>query len=308
MGTHAEDSFIALKDKVLALKEKRKAVILAHMYQRPEIQDIADFVEDSLGLARAARSTSAEVIVLCGVHFMAETAAMMNPDKMVLLPDAKAGCQMADMVTAEALRREKEKHPGVKVVCYVNTSAEVKAESDICCTSSNAVAMVEKLPDRELIFVPDQSLGAYVSSRTDKTIHLWRGYCNTHHRLMEEDVLAMKSAHPEAVVMAHPECREDVLRHADYIGSTSQMIQHAKASSHQSFLVGTENGILHRLDKNSPEKTFRLISEKLVCPDMKLTTLDKVLWSLENLKTHITVPEEISRKALGCLQKMMELS
>lgn len=308
MGTHAEESFITLKERVLAIKEKRKAVILAHMYQRPEIQDIADFVEDSLGLARAARSTSAEVIVLCGVHFMAETAAMMNPDKMVLLPDAKAGCQMADMVTAEALRREKEKRPGVKVVCYVNTSAEVKAESDICCTSSNAVALVEKLPDRELIFVPDQSLGAYVSSRTGKTIHLWPGYCNTHHRLMEEDVLAMKAAHPEAIVMAHPECREDILRHADYIGSTSQMIQHAKASSHQSFLVGTESGILHRLAKNSPEKTFRLISDKLICPDMKLTTLDKVLWALENLKTHITVPEKISRKALGCLEKMMELS
>jgi len=308
MGTHAEESFITLKERILAIKEKRKAVILAHMYQRPEIQDIADFVEDSLGLARAARSTSAEVIVLCGVHFMAETAAMMNPDKMVLLPDAKAGCQMADMVTAEALRREKEKRPGVKVVCYVNTSAEVKAESDICCTSSNAVALVEKLPDRELIFVPDQSLGAYVSSRTGKTIHLWPGYCNTHHRLMEEDVLAMKAAHPEAIVMAHPECREDILRHADYIGSTSQMIQHAKASSHQSFLVGTESGILHRLAKNSPEKTFRLISKKLICPDMKLTTLDKVLWALENLKTHITVPEKISRKALGCLEKMMELS
>jgi len=308
MDSQQSEPFKELKEKITALKEKRKAVILAHMYQRPEIQDIADFVEDSLGLARAARSTSAEVIVLCGVHFMAETAAMMNPDKMVLLPDKKAGCPMADMVTAEALRREKEKRPGVKVMCYVNTSAEVKAESDICCTSSNAVALAEKMPDSEFIFVPDQSLGAYVASRTGKTIHLWQGYCNTHHRLMEEDVLAMKAAHPDALVMAHPECREGVLRHADYIGSTSQMIQYAKASSHQSFLVGTESGILYRLAKDSPEKTFRLISDKLVCPNMKLTTLEKVLWALEDLKTHITVPEEISKKALGCLEKMMKLS
>ncbi|MGV8123260.1 MAG: quinolinate synthase NadA [Candidatus Xenobiia bacterium LiM19] len=308
MDTYVHDPFITLKEKVLALKEKREAVILAHMYQRPEIQDIADYVEDSLGLARAARATSAKVIVLCGVHFMAETAAMMNPDKMVLLPDSRAGCPMADMITAESLRAAKAAHPGVKVMCYVNTSAEVKAESDICCTSSNAAALVKKLPDHELIFVPDQSLGAYVASKTDKTIHLWPGYCNTHHRLLEEDVLAMKEKYPDSFVMAHPECTEGVLRHSDFIGSTSQMIQYARTSPCTNFLVGTESGILHRLTKDSPGKTFRLISEKLVCPNMKLTTLEKVLWALEDLKTHITVPEEITRRALGCLEKMMELS
>ncbi|MHC9540608.1 MAG: quinolinate synthase NadA [Vulcanimicrobiota bacterium] len=308
MDTHLNDPFIALKEKVLALKEKREAVILAHMYQRPEIQDIADYVEDSLGLARAARATSAKIIVLCGVHFMAETAAMMNPDKMVLLPDSRAGCPMADMITAESLRAAKAAHPGVKVMCYVNTSAEVKAESDICCTSSNAVALAEKLPDNELIFVPDQSLGAYVASKTNKIIHFWPGYCNTHHRLLEEDVLAMREKYPDAFVMAHPECTESVLRHTDFIGSTSQMIQYARTSPRTNFLVGTESGILHRLTKDSPQKTFRLLSEKLVCPNMKLTTLEKVLWALEDLKTHITVPEDITMRALGCLEKMMELS
>ncbi len=308
MDTQQSDPFYELKEKIHTLREKRKAVILAHLYQRPEIQEIADFVEDSLGLAKAARATSAKVIVLCGVHFMAETAAMMNPEKMVILPDKNAGCPMADMITAESLRVLKAKHQGVKVMCYVNTSAEVKAESDICCTSSNAVALAEKLPDREFIFVPDQSLGAYVASKTNKTIHLYPGYCNTHHRLLEEDVLVMKEKYPDAVVMAHPECTPSVLRHTDFIGSTSQMIQYARTSSHTHFLVGTESGILHRLTKDSPRKTFRLISEKLVCPNMKLTTLEKVLWALEDLKTHVTVPEEITKRALGCLEKMVELS
>jgi len=302
------DEFVEIREEIAALKKERNAVILVHNYQRPEIQDIGDHVEDSLGLARAAASTEADVILFCGVHFMAETAAMLNPGKTVLLPDLRAGCPMADMITPEALKALKEKHPRATVMCYINSSAAVKAECDICCTSSNALQIAEKIPNDEIIFVPDRSLAAWVAARSKKTFFLHPGYCPTHHRLREEDVVAMKEKYPGAFMMAHPECTEDVLSHADFTGSTSAMITFARTSPHREFLVGTESGILHGLQKENPEKTFHLLSEKLVCPDMKLTTMEKVLRSLQDMKHRVTVPPEIAERALTTIEKMLALS
>lgn len=298
---------LSLKEKILYMKKERNAVILAHNYQRPEVQDIADFTDDSYGLAKAAAATKADTIVFCGVHFMAETAAMLNPGKIVLLPDAQAGCPMADMIDVKALIELKKKHPGATVMCYINSSAAVKAESDICCTSSNAVRIAGLLQSEEIIFVPDKSLGAYIAAQTQKIFHLYPGYCPTHHRLFEFDVIAMKEKYPDAHVMAHPECTEDVLKLCDFVGSTTAILRHAKESTHKLFLVGTEEGILHRLKKDNPQKTFHLLTDRLVCPNMKLTTLKKILWSLEDMKHQITVPEEIRARALSSIEKMLNM-
>ena len=295
-----------LISRIARLRKERNAVILAHNYQLPEVQDIADFTEDSYGLAEAAASTNADVIVFCGVHFMAETAAMLNPGKVVLLPDRDAGCPMADMIDAEALVEMKKKHPKAAVMCYINSTAAVKAESDICCTSSNAVRLAEHVENDEIIFVPDRSLGAWVAAHTNRTFHLYPGCCPTHHRLTGQDVVSMKEKHPGAHVMAHPECTEDVLKHCDFAGSTSAMLQHGRESEYTEFLVGTEKGILHRLQKDSPHKTFRLLSEELVCSDMKRTTLEKILWSLENMECQITVPKDVRERALACIERMMK--
>jgi quinolinate synthase len=302
-----EELFQTLAEEIKVLKKARKAVILAHYYQRPEIQDIADFVGDSLQLSQQAAKTDAEVIVFCGVHFMAESAAILSPDKVVILPEPKAGCPMADMVDAEGLRAYKKRVPGVKVVCYVNSSAEVKAESDICCTSSNAVKVVQSLQGQDILFIPDENLGRYVAQILGRTLQFWPGYCKTHDRLTKEDILKARKEHPLAKVIVHPECREEICQEADYIGSTAGLIAYAQNSEQQEFIVGTESGILHRLHQVCPDKEFYLASERLVCPNMKLTTLAKVRDALIALSPRITVKEEIRVKAKEALDRMLAL-
>jgi quinolinate synthase len=297
-----------LTDKIRQLKAERNAVILAHNYQPVEIQDIADFTGDSLALSVKAAETDADVIIFCGVKFMAETAAILSPAKTVLLPDKHAGCPLADMLTAEQLRELKRKHPDAVVVCYVNSSAEVKAQSDYCCTSSNAVEIVESLPlDKEIIFVPDQHLGRFVSERTGRKMILWPGYCVTHAAITEDDIKNVRAAHPDAVVMAHPECTEPVKAISDQILSTGQMLKFAKRSEAKRFIVATETGIIHTLKKENPGKEFFAASERAVCPNMKRITLEKVLWSLEDLHYRVTVPEEIRAKAKNALDRMVAI-
>jgi len=301
-----DSDFLELANEIRELKKKRNAVILAHLYQRPEIQDVADFIGDSLGLSQEAAKTDADVIVFCGVHFMAETAAILSPDKTVLLPEVNAGCPMADMVTAEALRARKKEYPDAVVVCYVNSSAEVKAESDICCTSANAVKVVRSIPaDKRILFVPDRNLGHYVGIKSGREIIYWEGYCNTHDKLTAEDVQKAKEAHPQAVVMVHPECRPEVVALADQVFSTSGMIRFARESDAEEYIVGTEMGILHQLNKQCPGKKFYLASSKMICPNMKATTLPKVKWALEEMQPRITVPEAIRLKALGAVERMI---
>jgi quinolinate synthase len=300
--------FADLSQEIIELKKKRNAVILAHLYQRPEVQDVADFVGDSLALSQQAAKTEADVIVFCGVHFMAESAKILSPDKIVLLPEENAGCPMADMVTPEALREKKKQYPDAEVVCYVNSSAEVKSESDICCTSANAVKIVESIPkDKRILFIPDRNLGHFISTKVDREIILWEGYCNTHERMTVEDINKAKSQHPEALVMVHPESRPDVVAMADAVYSTAGMIKYAKESSHKEFIVGTECGIMHQLNNECPDKSFYLATDKLVCPNMKATTLDKVKWALEKMEPQITVDEEIRLKAIDTLEKMIEV-
>lgn len=297
-----------LSREIIRLKKERNAIILAHVYQRPEVQEVADFVGDSLGLSQQAAKTGAEVIVFCGVHFMAESASILCPDKIVVLPDEHAGCPMADMVNAVELVRKKQEIPGAVVVCYVNTSAEVKAESDIACTSANAVKVVESLPkDRPVLFIPDRNLGQYVASRTGREMILWEGYCHTHDRLTQEDILKAKAEHPEALVLVHPECRPEVVALADSVASTTGMIRFARESSAREFIVGTEMGILHPLRKQCPDKQFYMASNKLVCPNMKKTTLDKVHSALVNLEPRVAVPKEIRERAIRCLEKMLAI-
>lgn len=300
-----EELFETLAQEIEVLKKERKAIILAHYYQRPEIQEIADFVGDSLQLSQQAAKTDAEVIVFCGVHFMAESAAILSPDKVIILPELKAGCPMADMVDAEGLRAYKKRVPGVKVVCYVNSSAEVKAESDICCTSSNAVKVVQSLEGQDVLFVPDENLGRYVAQILGRTLQLWPGYCKTHDRLTKEDILKARKKHPLAKVIVHPECREEICQEADYIGSTAGLIAYAQNSESHEFIVGTESGILHRLHQVCPDKEFYLASERLVCPNMKLTTLPKVRDALIALSPRITVKQEIRVKAKEALERML---
>lgn len=290
------------------MREEKNAIILAHYYQPSEIQDIADFVGDSLQLAQKAAATEADVIVFCGVHFMAESAAILSPDKIVLLPEINAGCPMADMVDAESLREEKAKNPGMKVICYVNSSAEVKAESDICCTSSNAQKVVESLSDQEILFVPDENLGRYIAAKANRKINYWQGFCPTHHRLNKEQVLKRRQENPEAKVLVHPECREEVWQEADYVGSTAGIIKYAESSPNKEFIIGTECGILHELQRRCPDKIFHMASEDMSCPNMKKTSLLKVRDALRNLSPQITVPEEIRQKAIGALEKMLTVS
>ena len=297
-----------LSDKINKLKKERNAVILVHNYQRAEVQDIADYIGDSLGLSIAASKTDADVIVFCGVHFMAETAAIISPNKTVIMPDVNAGCPMADMINVEKLKELKSKHPGVPVVCYVNTSAAVKAESDICCTSANSIKIVQSLPDKELIFIPDKYLGIYTQSKApDKKLILSDGYCPIHAGILAEHVQKAKADHPSALVVAHPECRPEVISLADAVVSTSGMIKFVKESKADEFIIGTETGILYRLQKENPDKNFYPASKLAVCPNMKLTTLEKVLWSLEDLKTVIKVPEKIAVKARKAIERMLEI-
>jgi quinolinate synthase len=288
------------------LKKERNAVILSHVYQRPEVQEVADFVGDSLGLAQQAAGTDADVIVFCGVHFMAESASILSPDKIVVLPDENAGCPMADMVDEVALVRKKQEIPGAIVVCYVNTSAEVKAECDIACTSANAVKVIASLPeDKPILFVPDKNLGSYVASKTGREMIVWDGCCNTHDRLAADDLLAARASHPAALILVHPECRPEVVALADVVASTTGMIQFARESSAREFIIGTEMGILHPLRKQCPDKQFYLASDKLVCPNMKKTTLEKVHQALISLEPRVDVPREIRERAVRCLDRML---
>jgi quinolinate synthase len=297
-----------LIEEINSLRKERNAIILAHYYQPAEIQDIADFVGDSLQLSQKAAATEAEVIVFCGVHFMAESAAILSPDKIVLLPETSAGCPMADMVDADALRKEKANLPGVKVVCYVNSSAEVKAESDICCTSSNAEKVINSLGDEDILFVPDANLGGYIAAKTKRPLKVWPGFCPAHHRLNKEDVLKSRREHPKAEILVHPECREEVWQEADYVGSTAGIIKYAETSAGQEFVIGTEYGILHELQKKCPDKKFYLLSEQAICPNMKKSSLQKVRDCLANLSPRVTVSPEIREKAIGALESMLAVT
>lgn len=303
-----KDSRAQLAEKILSLKKKRNAVILAHNYQLGEVQDIADFVGDSLELSQKAARTNADVIVFCGVHFMAETASILCPDKIVLLPVMEAGCPMANMIRAEDLRKMKKEHPGAVVVCYINTTAEVKAESDICCTSANAVQLVQRLEAREIIFVPDQYLGHYVSTKTGKKMILWPGYCPTHVRIQAEGIHRLRKIYPRAEVMVHPECRPEVVAIADFVLSTGGMIRHAKSSQAAEIIVGTEIGMIYRLRKENPDKVFIPISEQAVCPNMKMITLENILWSMEDMSPQVKVADDIRLKAKKAVDRMIEVA
>lgn len=293
-------------ERVRQLKKERGAILIAHLYQRPEIQEVADYVGDSLALAQQAAQTDADVIVFAGVHFMAESAAILSPGKTVVLPEPNAGCPMADMVTVDALREEKAKHPGVPVVCYVNSSAAVKAESDICCTSANAVKVVESLDADTVLFVPDRNLGAYVARTTSKRVIPWAGYCPTHDRIKPEQVRALKEAHPQAKVVVHPECLPAVIDLADAVFSTQGILKYVKERPDSEFIIGTEEGILHQLRKASPNKQFYLPSgNQQICPNMKATNIGKVVRALETLAPRITVPDDIAARARTALDRML---
>lgn len=296
--------------KIERLKKERNAVILVHNYQRPEIQDIADFLGDSLGLSIQASKTDADVIVFCGVRFMAETAKVLSPEKTVLMPDRDAGCPMADMITAGELLELKRKHPKAKVLCYVNTPAEVKAECDLCCTSANAVNVVKKAlgNEDEIIFVPDKYLTDYVWRKTGKRFILWNGYCPTHVKIRPEDIKKQRELHPDAVVVVHPECIPPVIDMADWVASTEGMVKFAKKTDAKEIIVGTEKGIIYRMKKENPLKEFFPATEEAICPNMKLTTLDKVMWTLEEMKYEILLSDDIIKKARNSIQKMVEIT
>ncbi|NLB18785.1 MAG: quinolinate synthase NadA [Syntrophomonadaceae bacterium] len=284
------------------------AVILSHFYQPPEIQDIADIVGDSLQLARDATKTSADVIVICGVSFMAESAKIMNPDKLILIPDATAGCPMADMITGAQLKEWKASRPGAQVVCYVNSSAEVKAESDICCTSSNAVEVVNSLPqDVPILFVPDKNLAHFVSLKTGREIEAWEGCCPIHHQVTVEQVLAQKALYPDALVLVHPECPPEVVALADEAISTGGMLKYVEQSLAREFIIGTEAGLLHQMYKRFPDREFHIVRKEFLCPDMKLGSLQKLYQVLETLEPPIEIPEEIRVRAYQSLERMLAI-
>ena len=301
----AADDNIELVNRILRLKEQRNAVILSHNYQRPEVQDIGDFVGDSLELSRKAAATEAAVIVFCGVHFMAETASILSPGKTVLLPDAESGCPMADMITADALVKKKQEMPGVHVVCYVNSSAAVKAESEVCCTSANAVRVVESVGPGEILFVPDQYLGHYVSTQTKRPMVLWPGFCPTHLKIKPEDIISNKQKYSGSVALVHPECRPEVTAVADHVLSTGGMLKFAGQTNAKILIIATEVGILHRLQKENPGKTFIPANAKALCPNMKKITLEKILWALEDMQPEIRVPEDIRIRARTAVDRML---
>lgn len=294
-----------IREQIAALKAERKAVILAHNYQVEEVQDLADHTGDSFELSRIAAAAEAGVIVFCGVHFMAESAAILAPDKVVLLPEKVAGCPMADMITPAALRRYKEKYPDAAVVTYINSSAAVKAESDICATSANAAAVVNSLDAGRIIFAPDQNLAHFVSRHTDKEIIPWPGYCITHHRISSQDIIRARRAHPGAPVIVHPECRPEVAELADAVLGTGGMIRFVKETDAAEIIVGTDSGMLHRLRKERPDLKFHTPTPGLICPNMKYTTPDKVLSSLEKMEHRVTVPPEIREGAAEALRRML---
>jgi quinolinate synthase len=297
-----------LTKDILALKQERNAVIVAHNYQIDDVQALADVIGDSFALSKYCASVPQDVIVFCGVHFMAESAKILSPQKTVLLPEINAGCPMADMVTAEDLRALKRDHPHAAVVCYINTSAAVKAECDICCTSSNAVKVIQSLAQEEIIFVPDKNLGNYIAKKVpEKKMIIWDGYCVTHHRVTLEDVQKAKNAHPDAMLLVHPECRPEVVELADFVGSTRQIIDFAAVSKEKKFIIGTEMGVLYSLKRNNPKKTFYLLSPGLICPNMKKTRLESVYNALKQMRYTIELEEEIMIKARTTLERMLKV-
>jgi quinolinate synthase len=310
-GHHRDAAFIAmLKEKIAALKKERNAVILAHNYQEGDIQDVADFTGDSLGLARMAQKTDAKVILFCGVHFMAETAAMLCPDKTVIIPDLAAGCSLADMIIPEQIKTWRAKHPEGLVVCYVNTSAAVKAECDYCVTSTNAVKVILHLPeDKEILFVPDYYLGSYVKAKTKRKIHLWKGYCPAHMAILPEQVERLMDDHPEAEFLMHPECgcTTKQMHLADQVLSTEGMVQHVRGSNASEFIVATENGLLNRMRTQFPEKQFYPASEHANCHHMQRNTLEKAFTSLLTMRHVVTVPPEIAVRAVKPIERMLEI-
>lgn len=297
-----------IAEKIKKLKEERNAIILSHFYTRREVQEVADFVGDSLSLCRAAVNSKADIIVFAGVHFMAESASVLSPEKLVLLPVLDAGCPMADMVTVKALREEKEKYPDAAVVCYVNSSAAVKAESDICCTSANAVSVVNSIENREIIFVPDKNLGAFVSLQTDKKVHLWPGFCHVHDNITEKDIRNLQDMYPDAEFLAHPECRPEVLTLANRILSTTGIVKQVEKSSSREFIIGTEKELFEKLKRKYPDKKFYPPSEKARCYNMKKITLESILNSLENMEYEVNVPEHVRAKAKRALDRMIGIS
>jgi len=321
----------ALRDQILRLKEEKRALILSHNYQRDEVQEIADFVGDSLELSRIASTRDCDMIVFCGVHFMAESASILSPEKTVLLPEQDAGCPMADMIKVDeprqvrkkfpgfdnppsyvyppefTLRDIKKRYPGVPVVAYVNTTAEVKAESDICCTSANVVRVIESLPGDTVICVPDKNLSMWAAKNTKKKVIAWDGYCNVHERVTVKDVERARREHPRAVLMAHPECRLEVLERADHVTSTSGMLRFATASPESEFVVGTEIGLMYRLRKENPHKLFYPLRNDMVCPNMKKTTLQSVLRAFRENISVVRVPEHIRIPAKGSLDRMLDV-
>ena len=298
-----------LAEEIRALAQARNAVILAHNYTRPEVQDVADFTGDSLELARRATQVEADVIVFCGVYFMAETAKILNPGKKVLIPDPSAGCPMADMIDAAQLRALKAKHPGAKAVCYVNSTAEVKAECDMCVTSGNAEKVMRTFgPDEKILFVPDQHLGGHISGLLGRTYELWPGYCPTHARLSAAAIEAARAAHPGAVVLVHPECAKDVRDAADHALSTGGMCRFARESAAQAFIVGTEIGILHRLRKENPGNAFYPVNGQMTCPNMKKTTLENLFWTLKDGTNEVVVPADVADRARTAIERMLAIA
>ncbi len=297
-----------IQQKIQELKEKKQAIILAHNYQRPEIQDIADFVGDSLDLSRMAANTRARVIVFCGVHFMAETAKILSPDKMILLPDIDAGCPMADMVPVEELRKLKAMYPDAVVVSYVNTHADVKAESDYCCTSANGVSVVSAISgEKRIIFTPDKYLGSYIIKKTGREMILTDGFCPTHQTITREGILRLKEQYPQAMVIIHPECNPEAVDVADEALSTNGMCKFVALSGASEFIVGTETGIIHRLKKENPQKQFYPAAPRAVCPNMKLITIEKLLWALEEEAYQIEIAEDVAEKARMAIERMLAI-
>ncbi len=296
-----------LKSKIAALKEKHNAIILAHNYQIDEVQDIADYTGDSFDLSKLAASTIAEVIVFCGVHFMAESAFILSPDKTVLLPDLQSGCPLADSITPEGLLAKKEEYPKAAVVCYINSSAMVKALSDICCTSANAVKVVNSLEEDQILFVPDKNLASYVAGDTTKEIIPWEGCCVTHHGVTVDDVYKARDLHPDGVIIVHPECRPEVAAMVDHVGSTTEILRFSRETNSKKLVIGTEMGTLYKLKKDNPDKEFYLLSEELICPNMKLNNLEKIKDALETMQLQVTVPDKTRKAAFQALDRMLQV-
>ena len=305
---YEDHSIIKMQEKIRVLLKEKNAILLVHNYERPEIQDIADLCGDSLELSMKASKTDADVIVFCGVHFMAETAAILSPEKTVLLPVMAAGCPMADMITAEALKKKKQEMPDAVVVSYVNTTAAVKAESDICCTSANAVHVVNSIAhNQKILMIPDRNLARYTKKQTLRDVNFWKGYCPVHDNLTVDQVKKVKAAHPDALFLAHPECPPEVLEMADEVKSTSGMIAFATASSQREFIVGTETGIIHLLSKANPGKLFIPADPGMICPDMKKTGLEDILKALQEMAPVVEVPEDIRVQAKRAVDRMLAI-